>query len=208
MPKKEWNWKKYYIPTFDELTIFCMSYTAIVLFFIDSELRDFLQLFLLEEFDLRAFIIFIMAVIGILFSIFHVISKRKKKSYEKIFMLGFVVFMNLIAGFVGIFSAFDNYNYLSNGNMPIIFPILNFSYGLYLFFLWRVRILDEHSVTDEDAPIIFTTISIFLLSIIIILCKYHFELTWPLTFSISISYVSIFYNFIDYTLKKISGLST
>jgi len=209
MINKNSKWGRHLIPTFDKLTIFCVSYSLIFLFFIDKEFRDFFMSLFNEDFPFRIHLIIITAFlsIGFTYSIYHVISKRKLKPYEKTSMLFFLVFVYFFAGFVGLFPDIIHYSY-RRYVFTSIFPVLNWIYGFYLFMLLRANILDENSITDENYPIFLTLINILLLSIIIYLCKYHFELIWPFTFSISVSYLSIFNSFVNYTLKKISGLST
>lgn len=202
MVNKNSKLAKIFIPTFNELTIFCMSYTVIFLFLVNEGFKQELSDLFIHPSDPRSFILPAMLTIGIILSLYHVFTKRKKKWFEKLFMLLFVVLMNFIAGWYGFFYAlFHNSN-----TIPIIFPAWNFIYGSYLLALTRSGILKIDSVADENAPFYLVIISLILLSIIIIICQLHFQLYWAFTFSISLSYLSTINNSIVNMIKTMHSL--
>ena len=190
---------KFFIPSFDELTIFCMSYSVIFLFVINAGFRaEFSSFFLTNP---RGIILFIMAIIGMAFSVFHVLSSRYKKPFEKLFMLLFVVFMNLMAGFFGFFHVLSDLVHHVD-IYSLIFPIWNFGYAFYLVALMRVHILDETAIRDENAPFYCTMFSVVLISVILLLCQFYFQLYWVFSFSIALFYVSIFNQFLIGLVKN------
>ena len=200
MINKDSKIAKFFIPSFNELTIFCMSYAVIFLLFISNEFRDSLSDYFIDS--SRGIILLGVIVIGIIFSIYHIFSSRKKGIFEKTFMLLFVVIMNSVAGSYGFFYLAENQFNLSN-NIPIFFPIWNFAYSIYLLALARGGILDSDSISDENAPLFLTVISIVLLSLIIIICNYYIQLHWVFTFSISLTYLSIFDSFVIKILELV-----
>ena len=193
MINKDSKIAKFLIPSFNELTIFCMSYAVIVLLFINNEFRDSIFDYFIDS--SRGIILLGVIVTGIIFSIYHIFSSRKKGIFEKMFMLLFVVIMNSVAGLYGFFYLVENQFNLPN-NIPVVFPIWNFAYSIYLLALARGDVLDSDSVSDENVSLYLSLVSISLLSILIIFCNYYIQLYWVFTFSISLAYLSIFGNFV------------
>lgn len=191
---------KNFVPSFDELAIFCVSYSVIFLFVINDVFRSEFSSYLLT--NIIGILLLIMIIIGMAFSVFHVLSSRKKTPIEKRFMLFFIVFMNLTAGFFGFFYVvFDAVR--ASDFYSLIFPIWNFSYALYLAALMRLHKLDETAIRDENAPFYCTIFSVVLISVILLICQFYFQLYWIFSFSIALFYVSIFNQFLIGLVKTV-----
>jgi hypothetical protein len=193
---------RFLIPSFDELTIFCMSYTLIFLLIIDKEFQnDFTSFFLTGKGQILLFFM----IIGIIFSIYHVFSSRKKGTLAKTFMIAFVIAFNLMAGIFCLIQFVIEPMIINPGkSFPIfslenfdlkdmILPILNFLYSFYLMILWDQNVLD---IRDDDTPRSLALFSIILLSIVLIVCEFIFHMYWVISFSVVVLWIDFISHFI------------
>lgn len=174
-----------FIPLYDELALFLMSLTFILLFFTHEDLRTGSCKILFDRFDPRSYIGLLIFVLGILFSLYHVFTNRKKTKWEKIAMLFFAVVVN---GSSGIAAA----RHLLEGSqgMLLVFPILNIANGVLLLLLYRCHIIDESSIVDDNASLLQVILGSVVVLIIFIVCRFVFQIYWAITFSICVTYAS------------------
>ena len=91
---------KYFIPRYDELALFLMSLAFILLFSTHPEMRarSFYLFFDGSKFRGWSAISLVFCVLGILFSLYHVFTTRKKEVYERTAMFFFAIFAVLALG--------------------------------------------------------------------------------------------------------------
>ncbi len=184
--------RRWFIPKYDELTIFMMTVALLLLFFFDGSFRGKV-FWLVAEFGSDAFrvvILILLFLAGGLLSVYHVFTERRKTSIEKGAMLFFAVMTNALCGMLASGHILKNW-----GDAPgilIVFPLWNFINCLLLLILLRVGVINETSVSDENArsgEVIFG----FLITLgIFVLCRFVFELYWAVTFSICAVYATSF----------------
>jgi len=176
----------YIIPQYDEVTLFAMSFSCVLLVvfnFYSVNWGESLEL------DRNGTIVYIFMILvfflGLLLSIYHAFTDRPKSQVEKFLMLFFAVTLNVFSGFCGGVYALSR-----TDGWFIIFPILNIINALILLFMYRTNIVDEHNIADENASliqIIFTSIVVVTL---FVLCNHMYNLIWIQTLSICVVYAT------------------
>jgi len=174
------------IPRYDEITLFLMSLSFILIFCTDAEMKSGSRALLSGgKYDPRAYIAFGLFISGILFSLYHVFTQRQKTNWEKNAMLFFAVFVNGISGIAAGIHVFNN-----TKDILMLFPIWNIMNGGLLLLMYRVHIINESSIVDNNA----TTGQVILGSIVVVatllISRFLLELYWATTFSICVSYAT------------------
>jgi len=170
------------MPQYDEIVLYTMSFTCLLLLF-SLLLSHEIQFIPPREYDPRLLVAILIFLAGLVLSLYHAFIDRPKKSLEKSFMLFFAVTVNAFSGFMA--AAYDLAN---SSGWHIIFPIINMSNSIILFFMWRAGVLDESSISDYHAPrgqIILATATVLLLYY---LCHVVYNLSWIQTLSICLVY--------------------
>lgn len=177
------------IPTYDELSLFLMAFTFILLCAVNSQLRNWIRHFFSQTHDWVAYICVLLFLAGLGLSLFHVFTRREKTIFEKQLMMLFAVLTN--AG-IGIIAGW--YVLKSNDvrDWQLIFPIWNIINGVLLLLMLRFRIIDEECISDRDADATEVVIGIAAVLVIFIFCNFIFKLYWAITFSICIIYATSF----------------
>jgi hypothetical protein len=177
----------WFVPTYDELSLFLMAATLILLSFINSQMQKDVIKFLKEWGDLRIYILVAMAIGGMLLSIYNVFTTREKTDGEKWLMLLFAVAANAATGIAaGIYTIKQSSGWL------IVFPIWNIVNAALLILMMRLKIINTSCIIDRDATIGQVIVGLIFVFIIFILCNYVFHLYWAITFSICIVYTTSF----------------
>jgi hypothetical protein len=172
-------------PRYDEVTLFSMSVTFILLLLISKTMRMDLYKLMFHKFDIRIVLFVIIFLGGIAFSIFHAFSTREKHFEEKAAMLLFAVFVSAGTGIgAGVHMLQTATGWL------ILFPIWNVTYGALLLLMFRFRAIDVTSVSDRDASRGQVMVGLVAVLIILICCQFWFRLHWAITFSICIAYTT------------------
>jgi DNA-directed RNA polymerase subunit RPC12/RpoP len=192
-----------FIPTFDELSLFLMAYTLIMLFLANTPMREKICKLITYVYGnlctysqgplyfLFSLISFVGAISVFLFAmglcIYHVCTKRKKTYLEKQVMLILAIFVNLLTAVVaGIYMLINSINW------TLIFPLWNLINAYLLFLALASKIVDGECVSDRNATlpqIIIGTLSVL---VIFIVCNFVLDLYWAVTFSICIVYTTSF----------------
>ena len=171
-----------FVPRYNELALFLMSITFILVFFSYDELQTILGKFFFEHFDPRLFLLLVIFVLGIVFSLYHVFTERRKTSFEKIVMLIFAVFVNAFSGIAaGMHILTDAHGIL------MLFPMWNIVNGVWLLIMLRADIMDENNITDENATPLQVLLGSLILLLVFLVCHTVFELHWTITFSICVA---------------------
>lgn len=172
-------------PHYDEVTLFSMSITFILLLLISKTMRTDLHKLIFYDFDLRIVLLAVFFLAGIPFSIFHAFSTREKHLGEKAAMLLFAVFVS--AG-TGIYAG--RHMLQTTTGWLMLFPIWNIIYGGLLLLMFRMRLIGINRISDQNATRRQIMLGLIAVLIIVVCCQFWFRLHWAITFSICIAYTT------------------
>jgi hypothetical protein len=190
-----WRRKKgrWFIPKYDELTLFMTSVAFLLLFFSTGGLRSSLYKFWREA-DLRGKFWMPVAVlifsVGIVLSLYHVFTARRKTEGEKFAMLFFALLANAAGGILAGAHILSNWN--DAPCILMLFPLWNIINGILLLLLFRAGEIDTSSISDENARMGEVIFGFVIILGIFVVCRFVFELYWALTFSICVVYATSF----------------
>ena len=191
---------KYLSPSYDETATFLMAIAFVFIYVADAGVREGLAGTL--EFSniprQNSFIVMfsLIFIAGFLLSIYHVFSKRKKESIEKILMLVFAMTMNGIAAITS-----GMYLLKTEAGLLRIFTLWNILNGVIL--LYQMGFIEEGFFLGEDSKLCQTCVGLVAILILFYLCYFMFHLYWAVTFSICVCYATIISRFVN---LKISSL--
>jgi hypothetical protein len=176
----------WFIPVYDELSLFLMSITLILLCVANTSMQEQIHKWIARFHDVRVFIVVAILLGGMGLSIYHVFTTREKTDVEKWLMLLFAVLTNagtgIISGWIVLTSSIRDWQ--------IIFPIWNIINSILIVVMLRYRIVDEECISDRDASLKEVVIGLIAVLIIFFLCNNVFNLHWAITFSICIIYTT------------------
>jgi hypothetical protein len=178
----------WFIPVYDELSLFLMTITLILLAVANTPFQEQLRPWSQRLTDGRVLIVAPILLAGMCLSIYHVFTKRPKSDIEKSLMLLFAVLINAGTGIISCWIILTS----SIRDWQIIFPIWNVINSALLIVMLRYRIIDEECISDRDASPKEVVIGLIMVLAIFILCDYVFKLHWAITFSICIVYTTSF----------------
>ena len=181
--------EKVFIPYYDELTLFSISYVCL-LFIITNASDISLDMHSISITDnikdsIILSIFFIIIIFGFLLSLYHAFSDRKKTLIEKKLMLFFAA---ITCGFSGIWGG--TYMLLNSKNILIVFPIWNIISGWILISSLRSNNLNEDNVSDENVHLGKVLLGLIIITGIFFLCYSFLKLNWATTFSICLVWVT------------------
>jgi len=179
----------WFIPIYDELSLFLMAVTLILLCAVNAPMREWVHKMMTEFHDYRVCILALIFLGGLGLSLYHVFTTREKTLAEKYLMLFFAVLTNAGSGIIAGVYVIKNSDVR---NWLIVFPIWNIVNGILLLLMLRLRIIDEDCISDRDATFFEVVLSLTAVVVILILCDYVFKLYWAVTFSICIVYTTSF----------------
>jgi hypothetical protein len=179
----------WFIPVYDELSLFLMAATLILLYIVNTTMRVQIHNWISEYSNVSVYIVGAIFLCGLCLSIYHTFTNREKTDVEKWGMLIFAVLANAVSAIVAGLYVLKNDNVR---NWLIIFPIWNIINGAMLLLMLRFKIIDEECISDRDATPIQIILGLSAVLIIFIFCNYVFKLYWAITFSICIIYTTSF----------------
>jgi hypothetical protein len=171
------------LPRYDDLTLFALTVTFLLLFAINADLRGTLIKAVTLEKDANVLIPLAAAVLGMLFSLVNVFLQRAKSEFEKFMMLVFAV--GVTAG-TGMYAG--HIMVKQSSGLLLIFPAWNIINGVLLVILFRVGIVDTSCVADMKASLLQIGVTVISIAILLASCQYLFRLHWSITFSIAAGY--------------------
>lgn len=177
-----------FVPRYDELSLFLMSTSFLLVFFLDPELQDIARKFLVTEFDPKLFpfyALFVLFLSGVAFSLFHAFTNIRKTDAEKTAMLYFAVMVNGLSGFLAGAHLFQT----AHGYI-MVFPIWNVLNSLLLLLMYWVQLIDESAITDDNAAPREIVVSGTVVFAVFLLCQFLFRLHWTMTFSVCVCYAT------------------
>jgi DNA-directed RNA polymerase subunit RPC12/RpoP len=188
-----------FLPSYDEITLFTLSISFILLFFMNYKLRADLLRAIIATGDIRIMAISLLSAAGMLLSFANVFVRREKYDFEKWLMLVFAVFVT--AG-TGIYSGYIIW--AESKGWFLIFPLWNIVNGVILLVLLRLGIVDTDCIIENDADFLQVLISVAAVGIILWLCNYVFKMHWVISYSICVCYTIT----INDALHSILGINT
>lgn len=171
-------------PRYDDLTLFALSVTFVMLSLLSAGLRkDLIAIFTPQRDAGPLTIALAIAGLGMVLSLINVFLQRVKSKVEKWVMLVFAV---VVTAGTGICAAEVM---LEKGRgVLLIFPAWNLINAFLLILLFRLGLLGTECIVDRKAgavQIAATVVSaIFLLTV----CLYALKLHWAITYSIAVGY--------------------
>jgi hypothetical protein len=181
----------FFIPKYDELSLFMMSVAFLLVFFTNSGLRNGLSKLLVELEDrIHAAMLIILFTGGLILSLYHVFIKRQKKIAEKFAMLIFAIVANGVSGILASVHILNQS--VDTPCIFIILPLWNIMNCIVLLILLRFGVINPDSISDEDVQPFEALLGFIIILTIFALCQYKFKLYWAITFSICVIYATSF----------------
>ena len=179
------------VPVYDEMSLFLMSVTLILLYAVNIPFREQIYNLVATSFNHRYFLYVIAAaailISGMAVSIFNVFTSRDKTDTEKWIMLIFAVMTN--AG-IGILSGWYVLSSSRISNWLAVFPLWNIINGILLIVMLRLKIINEDCVSDRNASLKEVVIGLIAVFLIFLLCDHILKLHWAVTLSVCIIYTT------------------
>ena len=173
-------------PRYSELSIFLTAITCVLVAFTYPEFGLlYLDMLFGEEgarFAGVSLALGLIATVGFILSMVHVMTKRKKTELEKTCMGVFAMVAN---GFAGILSGIEILS--SQSSILLFFPVWNIAVGTAL--LYQIG-LNRFEVVDEDATPFMILGATIILLIVFVVSGLGFRLSWAMRFSICMFYSS------------------
>jgi len=178
--------RKYLIPSYDEISMFLMSVTVVLVGVCSANVRAYLRSFM-SSVPALAFIglYALMYVFGLVLSGYHIFCFKDTAATEKYLMLFFAVITNGVSGLVGAV-------YVLRHSMILfaVFPILNIvSGGVLILMLW-VDTIDRDCIDERDGTPLQALVGLVVEVALFAVCTLVFKLNWAVTFSICIAYAT------------------
>jgi len=184
------------LPRYDDLTLFALSLSFLLLWLIDEGLRREWPLAVSLTLG-RYSVLMIAAGFGMACSLVNVFLAREKSRLEKRAMLWFAVCVTAVTGiYAGRLSLAESQGWL------IIFPAWNVLNGALLLLLTRAGVIDTDCIVDEQATFNQILITAVVVPILLTVCLYVFELHWATTFSIAAGYTMTLHHALDHLFSK------
>jgi hypothetical protein len=178
--QKIFGWLK---PQYHELLTYQSAIICILLLIAYPELRLTYEKIIHENIGAWVIAMSLIGVMGMIFSIWHVFTQRKKSNLENQWMGAFAMSVNGLAGIAAGIEIFP-----ARWSIMTVFPIWNILSGAIL--LYQMGFV-ENVVTDDNASLMEVAIATISLLLVFVIAKYGIHLTWAMTFSVCMFYSSI-----------------
>lgn len=172
-------------PRFHEISAYLIAFSLYWLFVFHSEIRQSFFIIFSGFGTMSPFFIILglIVIAGLLISLFHGFTHRKKSPFEKAIMGWFVM------GTSGVASFFVGTEMLpSRWSIMMILPIWNILNSALMLFQMGFQ---KYDVSDEDASTMEVFAATVVLVVILIISSLILHLSWAMTLSICIFYSTI-----------------
>ena len=188
----------FFIPTYDEVTLFAMSFACSLLLLTSAfSIKWNISESMLRGDDLSSLVIAAFFLAGLVLSIYHAFTDRPKTEFEKMLMVIFAVILN---GFSGIVAG--TYVLEEVRGWLMIFPILNIVNGAFLLVMLRSNVISSDNVSDERVSLTHVALTGTLIVILFIICQYVLNLLWMQTLTICVVYSTNFNRNINHLISR------
>jgi hypothetical protein len=184
-PDYDKRWYRFLIPTYDELTVFLISVSFILLVISNSAMRAFLWRYISD--DWRNVFFILIAIIALCVCLYHPFTTKEKSIMDKWLMLGVAVFAN---GGTGILAG--NYMFEHTVGWLAIFPFWNIISGITLLAMFRFKAIDYRSISDRDTNTAEIILGLLVIISIYVACNFIYKQYWAVTLSVSVVYATSF----------------
>ena len=157
-------------PQYNEITLFLMSITCVLIYSTKSWFNVTILLF----------------APGIAISVYHVFSHQRILEWEKGVMLFFACFVNFVSGVAAGIFVFTNFQY----GLFLIFAVCNIINCLLLPLKFIEGFIINDFISEDDAPLLEVAIGSIVIILTFIICNYICKMYWAITFSICVTYAS------------------
>ena len=172
-----------WLPRYDELTLFALSLTFLLLLAINPNIKTDLPKAMLHVHDGRIQIMLAVAAIGMAFSLFGIFVRCPKPNLVKWPMLVFAV---VVTAGTGIYAGYVTLKTARGWLM--VFPAWNIINGALLLLLFRAGLLDADCILDRAAKFSQVGLTVLCVGVLLAVCQYAFKLHWAITYSVCIGY--------------------
>jgi len=184
------------LPRYDDLTLFSLGLTFVLLWSINGDLRRDLVKAFSSDFPGELTALLALAVIGLGISLLNVFWRRDKSEFERLALLIFAV---LVTAGTGVYSGWIMLQ--GTRGWLLVFPAWNLLNGGLLLLLFRFGIVDTDCIIDKKATFAQVIVTVISATVLLLVCQCYFELHWSLTFSIAVAYTMSLHN----TLRDLFG---
>jgi hypothetical protein len=183
--------KGLFTPNYNELSLAMMSLAFLLVFLFNGQLRQWVfKLASAPKDRVRTIIVLLFFTTGLVLSLYHVFTERKKTVPEKHAMLFFAVLTN---GISGIYASTHILRQSEGAHsIFILLPVWNIINCIILLVSYRMRFINVSSISDEDATLGEALFGFVITVGIFAVCQFVFELYWAITFSICVIYATSF----------------
>jgi hypothetical protein len=193
-----------FLPKYDDLTLFTLSATFLLLFLIHRNAPTEWELKFDDEWIVNVGLstlrplggLMALAGVGMVASLFSVFFKRDKPLFLKYMMLCFAV---LVTTGTGIYAGYITLK--TTHGWLMIFPAWNILTSAVLLLMFRAGLVGADCITDEHASLWQVILSIICISILVAICHFGFNLHWTITYSICVCYTMS----LNHTLTDLLG---
>jgi len=183
--------KGLFTPNYNELSLAMMSLAFLLVFFSNGQLRQWVfKLASAPKDRVGTIIVLLFFTTGLVLSLYHVFTERKKTVPEKHAMLFFAVLTN---GISGIYAS--THILRQSAGAPcilLLLPIWNIINCIILLVSYRMRFINVSSISDENTGLGEALFGFIITVGIFAVCQFVFELYWAITFSICVIYATSF----------------
>ena len=131
--------------------------------------------------DIKIVVMVLVFLSGLGLSIYHAFTDRPNSFFEKFFMLFFAVVLNAFSPFAGTYGLTEQWR-------VAVFSIVNLVNGAALLFMLRSHMIDEESISDENASHLQIAFTAAVVIMLFAVCHYMFKLRGSRHFR-SVSYM-------------------
>jgi hypothetical protein len=171
------------LPRYDELTLFALSATFLLLLAINPAMQKDLPRVGLLLRDARISLLVGAAAVGMVFSLFGIFFPFPKPELIKWSMLAFAVAVTAGTG------AYAGYVMLkTTRGWLIVFPAWNIINAVTLLSLFGQGLMGPDCILDRRAKFGQVVLTVACISILLAVCEYGFQLHWALTYSVCVGY--------------------
>jgi DNA-directed RNA polymerase subunit RPC12/RpoP len=180
------------IPHYDDLTLFALALSFVLLWLINPEVQRDLIGLLTSEWSRGGVMVFLTvialaAIAGMALSLVNVFLRRAKSGLEKCAMLTFAIAVTAGTGFYA-----GARLWAGSKGWLLVFPAWNILNGCLLTVV-SLTIVDTTSITDEPASLGELVITVLCVLVLQAVCQY-FELHWAVTYSVAVAYTMSLHN--------------
>ncbi len=193
----------WFVPTYDQLSLFLMSITFIILAIINTTLQKDIFKIIMISFgfgEASVYIIFLllMCLAGMCLSLYHMFANKEAGDTEKKLMVTFAAVINAVTS---ILASYYIIRSEKTSGILLIFPILNLINAALIILMLYLKIINRNCIIKRNVSFFRAGFSLILSIIILLLCEYIFKIYWAITFSICMAYVTSFDRAISNTLS-------